>query len=222
MSARCTRTASRSPSARRTARTSRYARRLTTDLGVPHEVIELRPGDFRVDDVRTAIRMSELTEYGDMINAVVSVPLFARARALGVKVVLTGDGSDELFGGYDMYDQIGADLRPAPLPAQDPQPVAAPSCSGSTGSAWGSGVEARVPFLDPALVELAMRLPIDLKVRDGQEKWIMRQAFADMLPDYITQRPKNPMSHSSGLHERARLYKPAVRPACTGRSATTC
>lgn len=36
----------------------------------------------------------------------------------------------------------------------------------------------------------------------------MRQAFADMLPSYITQRPKNPMSHSSGLHERARMYRP--------------
>jgi len=36
----------------------------------------------------------------------------------------------------------------------------------------------------------------------------MRQAFADMLPAYITGRPKNPMSHSSGLHERARLYRP--------------
>src|SRR6185437_14834846 len=60
---------------------------------------------------------------------------------------------------------------------------------------------------DLALVELAMRLPMDLKVRDGQEKWILREAFADVLPDYIRQRPKNPMSHSSGLHERARLYK---------------
>ena len=45
-------------------------------------------------------------------------------------------------------------------------------------------------------------------MRDGQEKWILREAFAGLLPDYIRRRPKNPMSHSSGLHERARLYKP--------------
>lgn len=53
-----------------------------------------------------------------------------------------------------------------------------------------------------------MRLPLDLKVRDGQEKWILRKAFSDMLPPYVRQRPKNPMSYSTGLHDRARLYKP--------------
>ena len=70
------------------------------------------------------------------------------------------------------------------------------------------GVEARVPFLDQALVELAMRLPGQFKVRDGIEKWILRRAFTGLLPDYIISRPKNLMSHSSGLHERARIYKP--------------
>ncbi len=184
-----------------------FARRLCADLGVPHEVITVRPGDIRTADIREAIRLSELTEYGDIINAVVSVPLFARARALGLKVVLTGDGSDELFGGYAMYDRIGpaasrrlfehmiANLHRTELQRVD-------------RVSMGQGVEARVPYLDPALVELAMRFPVGLKVRAGQEKWIVRQAFADMLPDYITARPKNPMSHSSGLHERARMYRP--------------
>jgi asparagine synthase (glutamine-hydrolysing) len=52
-----------------------------------------------------------------------------------------------------------------------------------------------------------MRLPIELKLRDSQDKWILRHAFADILPDYVRQRPKNPLSHSSGLHERVRLHR---------------
>jgi asparagine synthase (glutamine-hydrolysing) len=183
-----------------------YSRRLCAEFGVRHEVIDVQPGDIRAAEIRAAIRISELTEYGDIINAVVSVPLFARARELGLKVVLTGDGSDELFAGYPMYERAGAaasrrlflhmirNLHRTELQRVD-------------RVSMGHGVEARVPYLDPDVVELATRLPLGLKVRDGQEKWIMRQAFADVLPRYILRRPKNPMSHSSGLHERARLYR---------------
>ena len=183
-----------------------YARRVTRDLGVHHEVIELTPGDIRLPDIREAIRMSELTEYGDVINAVISRPLFARVRGCGVKVVLCGDGSDELFGGYEMYQQPDPVLRQrifqhklGNLGRTELQRV--------DRTSMGQGVEARVPFLDLALVRLAMRLPIDLKLRDGQEKWILRHAFADVLPGYVRQRRKNPLSHSSGLHERVRLYR---------------
>ncbi len=184
-----------------------YARRLTAELGVPHEVIELRPRDIRLADIRETIRMAELTEYGDTINAVVSVPLFRRVREAGVKVVLTGDGSDELFGGYGMYHRVGPE-QACRLFLHKIRNLCRTELQRVDRTSMGQGVEARVPFLDPALVELAMRLPVDLKVRDGQEKWIVRRAFADLLPDYIRDRPKNPMSHSSGLHERARLYKP--------------
>ncbi|MEU6023806.1 asparagine synthase-related protein [Micromonospora sp. NPDC047134] len=184
-----------------------YARRLARDLGVRHEVVELRPRDIRLAEVREAIRISELTEYGDIINAVVSVPIFRRLAELGVRVVLTGDGSDELFGGYPMYHEVGPEAARR-LFLHKIRNLCRTELQRVDRTSMGFGVEARVPFLDLALVELAMRLPVDLKMREGQEKWIVRRAFADLLPDYIRRRPKNPMSYSSGLHERARLYKP--------------
>jgi asparagine synthase (glutamine-hydrolysing) len=184
-----------------------YAQRLTADLGVPHEVIEVRPRDLGLSQIREAVRVCELTEYGDIINAAVSVPLFRRVRECGIKVVLTGDGSDELFGGYAMYHQVAPEMSRR-LFLHKIQNLSRTELQRVDRASMGSGVEARVPFLDPELVRLAMRIPIGLKLRDGQEKWIVRTAFADLLPDYIRLRPKNPMSHSSGLHERARLYKP--------------
>jgi asparagine synthase (glutamine-hydrolysing) len=183
-----------------------YARRVTRDLGVHHEVIELTPGDIRLPDIREAIRMSELTEYGDVINAVISRPLFARVRSCGVKVVLCGDGSDELFGGYEMYQQPDPVLRQR-IFQHKLRNLGRTELQRVDRTSMGQGVEARVPFLDLALVRLAMRLPIDLKLRDGQEKWILRHAFEDVLPGYVRQRKKNPLSHSSGLHERVRLYR---------------
>ncbi|HEX5293980.1 MAG TPA: asparagine synthase-related protein [Streptosporangiaceae bacterium] len=185
----------------------RYARRLCAELGVRHEVVELAPRQIGRAEIRAAIEMSELTEYGDIINAVVSVPLFRRVRDAGVKVVLTGDGSDELFGGYAMYHRASPH-QARRLFLHKIRNLARTELQRVDRTSMGHGVEARVPFLDPALVELALALPMDLKVRDGREKWILREAFADLLPGYIRDRPKNPMSHSSGLHERARLYKP--------------
>ena len=183
-----------------------YARRVARDLGVHHEVIEVNPGDIRLPDIREAIRMSELTEYGDAINAVISRLLFARVRGCGVKVVLCGDGSDELFGGYEMYQQPDPVLRQR-IFQHKLRNLGRTELQRVDRTSMRQGVEARVPFLDLALVRLAMRLPIELKLRDGQEKWILRHAFADILPDYVRQRPKNPLSHSSGLHERVRLYR---------------
>jgi len=183
-----------------------YARRVTRDLGVAHEVIEVAPGDIHLPEIREAIRLSELTEYGDVINAVISRLLFARVRDCGVKVVLCGDGSDELFGGYGMYRQPEVALRQR-LFQHKLHNLGRTELQRVDRTSMGQGVETRVPFLDLAVVRLAMRLPIELKLRDGQDKWILRHAFADLLPDYVRQRPKNPLSHSSGLHERIRLYR---------------
>src|ERR1700761_2669364 len=193
-----------------------YARRVTRDLGVPHEVIELAPGDIRLPEIREAIRLSELTEYGDVINAVISRLLFARVRSHGVKVVLCGDGSDELFGGYEMYRQPDPALRQR-IFQHKLHNLGRTELQRVDRTSMGQAVEARGPFLDLGLVRLAMRLPIGLKIRDGQEKWILRHAFADVLPGYVRQRPKNPLSHSSGLHERVRLYRsqfPRIYRAC--------
>ena len=184
-----------------------YARRLTADLGVPHEVIEVRPRDIRLADIREAIRIGELTEYGDIINEVVSVPLFRRIHQLGVKVVLSGDGSDELFGGYPMYFRARPD-QARRLFQHKIRNLCRTELQRLDRASMGHGTELRVPFLDLSLVELAMRLPRAFKQRDGQDKWILREAFADVLPDYIRRRPKDMMSYSSGLHERARLFKP--------------
>jgi len=184
-----------------------YARRLTRELGVEHEVIELRPRDIGLAEIREAIRVSELTEYGDIINAVISVPLFRRIAERGIKVVLGGDGSDELFGGYPMYERIGPE-QSRRLFLHKIRNLGRTELQRVDRTSMGQGVEVRVPFLDPALVELAMRVPAELKIRAGQEKWIVREAFADMLPDYVRRRPKNGLSYSTGLHDRARLYKP--------------
>ena len=184
-----------------------YARRLTADLGMHHVVVEIDPRKIGAGEVREALRVSEATEYGDAINAVVSMRAFEAVHRAGIKVVLTGDGSDELFGGYDMYKRVAPEVTRR-LFLQKIGQLSRTELQRVDRTSMGQCVEARVPFLDLDLLLLSMRIPVDLKVRDGYEKWVLRRAFDAELPDYILQRHKNPMSHSSGLHERVRLFKP--------------
>lgn len=184
-----------------------YARKLTAELGVRHEVIDINPRSISYRQIRDAVEASELTEYGDIINATISMPLFQRIHDCGIKVAIGGDGSDELFGGYPMYAKITSEQQHqlflhkiANLGRTELQRV--------DRTSMRYGVEMRVPFLDPAVVELAMRIPGTLKVRDGIEKWVVRQAFSADLPDYVIKRPKHGLSYSTGLHDRARLFKP--------------
>jgi len=57
-------------------------------------------------------------------------------------------------------------------------------------AAMAASLETRVPFLDPAVAELAWRLPLDLKVRAGQGKWVLRQLLERYVPPELTERPK--------------------------------
>ncbi|MHB1516676.1 MAG: asparagine synthetase B family protein [Acidimicrobiales bacterium] len=184
-----------------------YARRVARDLKVSHEVLELRPRDIRFEDIREAVRTGELTEYGDVINAVVSNRIFGLIQRCGVRVVLSGDGSDELFGGYDMYRSMG-ERWGQQLFQHNLRNLSRTELQRVDRTSMAHSVECRVPFLDLSVAELAMRIPTALKVRDGQEKWILRHAFSDVLPGYVRERRKNPLSHSTGLHERIRLYRP--------------
>ena len=186
-----------------------YARRLTADLGMRHEVVEISPRRIGARQVREAVRVSEATEYGDAINAVVSMEVFRAVHDAGIKVVLTGDGSDELFGGYSMYQDVD-EATTRRLFLHKIRQLSRTELQRVDRTSMGQCVEARVPFLDLDLLLLAMRIPVSLKVRDGYEKWILREAFRDDLPEYILARHKNPMSHSSGLHERVRLFKPLM------------
>ncbi len=183
------------------------ARRLAADLGVPHHVLALEPRQIRWPDVRHAIASSELTEFGDVINATISNRLFEAVHRAGVKVVLCGDGADELFGGYTMFRDTDEAARQR-LFAHKLANLCRTELQRVDRASMGNGVEARVPFLDIDLVELAMRVPPGLKVRDGVEKWVLRRAAAGVLPDYVLHRRKLPLSHASGLHERVRLFRP--------------
>jgi asparagine synthase (glutamine-hydrolysing) len=123
-------------------------------------------------------------------------------KRLGIKSVLSGEGADEIFGGYlyfahapsaqDFHDEClrrVAGLHKADLLRAD-------------RSTMGASVEARVPFLDLEFLEMSMGIDARLKVMSDSrpEKWILREAFrgSDLLPDEVLWRQKEQFSDGVG------------------------
>jgi asparagine synthase (glutamine-hydrolysing) len=182
------------------------SQRYCREKNIRQIIVPLESRDVRPQNIRKAIEISELNEYLDIMNAVISLPLFARIHEEGIKVVLGGDGSDELFAGYHMYQHVSKDDE-SKLLIHNLMALHRTELQRVDRCSMAVEVEVRVPFLDLKVVELALQMPMAWKVNGEVEKWPVREAFKDELPEYIIQRRKNPLSYSSGLHERVRMYK---------------
>jgi asparagine synthase (glutamine-hydrolysing) len=139
----------------------------------------------------------------DVTTVRASTPMFLlarRIRAMGVKMVLSGEGSDEIFGGY-LYFHRAPNARE--FHAETVRKLGALhlfDCLRANKSMAAWGVEARVPFLDRELLDVAMGFdPARKMVRPGGiEKEILREAFRDWLPDAVLWRQKEQFSDGVG------------------------
>ena len=139
----------------------------------------------------------------DVTTVRASTPMYLLARvikSMGIKMVLSGEGADEIFGGY-------LDFHKAPTPqAFHEETVRKLSklylydCLRANKSLAAWGVEGRVPFLDKEFLDVAMRTNPEAKMCPGTtiEKRIVREAFADILPHEVAWRQKEQFSDGVG------------------------
>lgn len=177
------------------------AREVAEHIGTIHHEIH-----FTVQEGLDALRdvIYHIETY-DVTTVRASTPMYLLARfikSMGVKMVLSGEGSDEIFGGYLYFHK-------APNPEEFHKETVRKiknlhlyDCLRANKSLASWGVEGRVPFLDKEFLDVAMRLnPKDKMAGNGKiEKWILRKAFENYLPEKIVWRQKEQFSDGVGYN----------------------
>lgn len=135
----------------------------------------------------------------DVVLSAVPTWFVAEFAARYVKVVLTGEGADEMFAGYRYH----ADIPRERLHEELCRGVAAMhniNLQRADRMTMAHGLEARVPFLDLDFIETALEVPVELSRPDGgPEKWVLREAVSDLLPAEIVWRTKAQFDEGSGV-----------------------
>nr|WP_321028769.1 asparagine synthase B [Bacteroides nordii] len=175
------------------------AREVAEYIGTVHHEI-----NYTIQEGLDALRdVIYFIETYDVTTVRASTPMYLLGRvikSMGIKMVLSGEGADEIFGGY-LYFHKAPDAH-----AFHDETVRKLSklylydCLRANKSLSAWGVEGRVPFLDKEFLDVAMRLNPKAKMAPGKviEKKIVREAFADMLPESVAWRQKEQFSDGVG------------------------
>ncbi len=141
----------------------------------------------------------------DVTTIRASTPMYLLARvikSMGIKMVLSGEGADEIFGGYLYFHKAPNAKEFHEENVRKLNKLHLYDCLRANKSLMSWGIEGRVPFLDKEFMDVAMRLnPKDKMVIAHEpkiEKWILRKAFEDLLPESITWRQKEQFSDGVG------------------------
>ena len=175
------------------------ARKVSEHIGsIHHEVI------FTIQEGLDAIRdvIYHLETY-DITTVRASTPMFLMARSIkshGIKMVLSGEGADELFGGYLYFHKAPSAEEFHKETVRKLDKLHQYDCLRANKSLAAWGIEGRVPFLDKEFIDVAMRINPEDKMINSErmEKWVVRKAFEDYLPKSVAWRQKEQFSDGVG------------------------
>lgn len=177
------------------------ARKVADAIGTVHHEIHYTVQEG-LDAVRDVIYFLETY---DVTTVRASTPMYLLSRvikSMGIKMVLSGEGADEIFGGYLYFHKAPNAQAFHEETVRKLGKLYLYDCLRANKSLAAWGVEGRVPFLDKEFMDVAMRLnPEDKMAKGGKmEKWIIRKAFEDMLPESIVWRQKEQFSDGVGYN----------------------
>ena len=175
------------------------ARLVADHIGTVHHEI-----NYTIEEGLDAIRdVIYYIETYDVTTVRASTPMYLLARvikSMGIKMVLSGEGADEIFGGYLYFHKAPSAQAFHEETVRKLSKLHMYDCLRANKSLSAWGVEGRVPFLDKEFLDVAMRTNPEAKMCPGKtmEKRIVREAFASLLPEEVAWRQKEQFSNGVG------------------------
>ena len=177
------------------------AKKVADHIGTVHHEIK-----FTIQEGLDAIRdvIYNLETY-DITTIRASTPMYLMARvikSMGIKMVLSGEGADELFGGYLYFHKAPNAREFHEETVRKLDKLHMYDCLRANKSLAAWGIEGRVPFLDKEFMDVAMSINPQDKMINGEriEKWLIRKAFEDMIPESVAWRQKEQFSDGVGYN----------------------
>ncbi len=180
-----------------------YAELAARHIGSTHHILEVTPEEI----LKTLPQVIYHLESFDALLIRSTVLNFKVAQMTSdyVPAVFSGEGADELFAGYEYLHSIPEEKLQSELDNILGR-LHNTALQRVDRSASAHGIVAYVSFLDQQVVDLAMQIPVKLKIRDGIEKWVLRKAVKDLLPEELTLRKKAKFWQGSGVQDYIAKY----------------
>ena len=175
------------------------AQKVAKHIGTVHHEVT-----FTVQEGLDAIRdVIYYLETYDITTVRASTPMYLLARvikSMGIKMVLSGEGADEVFGGYLYFHKAPDAKEFHDETVRKLDKLYQYDCLRANKSLAAWGIEGRVPFLDKEFMDVAMRInPQDKMITpERMEKWVLRKAFEEYLPESVAWRQKEQFSDGVG------------------------
>jgi len=174
------------------------ARRLCQDLNIEHVIVSPDENELMDFYLSQGVYVTESYEPVLVRNAVSYHYVCKAVQKKGYKFVLNGEGADELFGGYAFFKEVGAEIRDEVI-RDSLLKLHRTYLQMADRASMYTTLEARVPYMDKALIDYSMTFPSYFRINGIEDKWALRQIFKEELPDYITQRAKTGMNEGAGF-----------------------
>lgn len=175
------------------------AQKVADHIGTVHHEVK-----FTIQEGLDAIKdvIYHLETY-DITTVRASTPMYLLARvikSMGIKMVLSGEGADEIFGGYLYFHKAPSAEELHKETVRKLEKLYQYDCLRANKSLAAWGIEGRVPFLDKEFMDVAMSINPQDKMINGErmEKWVLRKAFESYLPESVAWRQKEQFSDGVG------------------------